>query len=307
MQIDQTGLGWTQLVRALQTITLAATVAFSSAPATAQNIEDIGGSQRIDFSGKLRMLSQRVPAAACYAQLGVDTSDTTAMLNAAAAEFELITAALEFGNPDLGIVGIEERRKTQVGIGKLNELWVPIAELAGPVAMGDAGLDDITAIANQSEPLLEMAKVMVTVIVGQYAHPAAVLQADAMLIDIAGRQRMLAQRMSKNVCLIAADINTETAMAELQATSEVFDTSLLALREGMPNAGILPPPNEEIASGLDGVLATWNQVQPIVNAALAGQDLDTEQLSIMFQQSNALTGGMNATVGLYSKASKLGL
>lgn len=307
MQNEQTSSGWAKLARALRATTIAAAVAFTSTPATAQNIEDIGGSQRIDFSGKLRMLSQRVPAAACYTQLGIDTAETSAMLTAAATEFELITAALEFGNPDLGIIGVEERRKTQVGIGKLNELWAPIADLARPVAASDANLDDVTAIADQSAPLLEMAKVMVTVIVGQYAHPAAVLQADAMLIDIAGRQRMLAQRMSKNVCLINAGINVETAMAELQATSEIFDASLTALRSGMPEAGIMPPPNEKIATGLDGVLNTWSQVQPIVDAALEGKALDDEQLSIMFHQSNALTGGMNATVGLYSEASKLGL
>ncbi len=307
MQNDQTSFGWVKLARALRATMIAAAVALTSAPATAQNLEDIGGSQRIDLSGKLRMLSQRVPAAACYTQLGVDTADTSALLTAAAAEFEMITAALEFGNPDLGIIGVEERRKTQVGIGKLNDLWAPIAELAQPAANGDASLEDIAMIAEQSAPLLEMAKVMVTVIVGQYAHPAAVLQADAMLIDIAGRQRMLAQRMSKNVCLIAAGINVETAMAELKTTSETFDASLSALRFGMTEAGINPPPNDAIASGLDGVLETWSQVRPIVDAALAEQTLDAEHLSIMFHKANALTGGMNATVGLYSEASKLGL
>ena len=118
---------------------------------------------------------------------------------------------------------------------------------------------------------------------------------------------MLAQRMSKNVCLITAGINVDVATAELQATSELFHTSLMALNTGMPAAGILPPPNDDIANSLDAVIATWTEVQPIVNRALAGDALDAEQLSIMFHSANALTGKMNTTVGLYSEASKLGL
>lgn len=307
MQNQQTSFGWANLTYVLRALVVTAAATLAAVPVSAENLQDIGSSQRIDFSGKLRMLSQRVPAAACYAQSGVDTAETSAMLTAAADEFELITAALEFGNPDLGIIGAEERRKTQVGIGKLNELWAPVATLAESVVSGDASVEDITAMADQTVPLLDMARKMVTVIVGQYAHQAEVLQADAMLIDIAGRQRMLAQRMSKNVCLIAAGINVDVATAELQATSEVFDASLTALRLGMTNAGIAPPPNDAIAAILDGVLATWTEVKPVVALALDGQPLDSEQLSIMFHSSNSLTGQMNTAVGLYSEASKLGL
>jgi hypothetical protein len=307
MKNENTGFGWAFVARTVRVLAVAATTMAIAIPANAQYVEDIGGSQRIDFAGKLRMLSQRVPAAACYAQSGIDTEATSAMVNAAADEFELITAALEFGNPDLGIIGAEERRKTQVGLGKLNEFWEPVAALARPAAEGEATSGDIAAMADNAGPLLDMAKRMVTEIVGQYAHPAAVLQSDAMLIDIAGRQRMLAQRMSKNVCLIAAGINVDVATAELQAASQIFDTSLMALRTGMPSAGINPPPNDEIAARLDVVLDIWTEVQPIVNQSLTGQPADAEQLSIVFNQANGLTGNMNIAVGLYSEASKLGL
>lgn len=75
----------------------------------------------------------------------------------------------------------------------------------------------------------------------------------------------------------------------------------------MPAAGIMPPPNDDIIHGLDAVIATWSEVQPIVDNAIAGEALNAEQLSIMFHNANALTGMMNATVGRYSDASKLGV
>lgn len=321
MTMNHTGGDWTGKLRAsacaltiiaVNTLPVAAgTLSVPTSNETAhvlvQLVEQDGASQRINLSGKLRMLSQRVTGASCYAQSGIDSEASSAVLNAAAAEFELITAALEFGNDDLGVFGAEERRKTQVGLGKLNELWAPMATLAGSVSAGTGTPDDVTAMADQAGPLLEMAQRMVTEITGEYSNPAEIIQANAMLIDIAGRQRMLAQRMSKNVCLIAAGINVEQAAEELRGASEIFDASLSALRGGMPSAGINPPPNDEIADGLAAVSAVWEEVQPIVTMTLNGQIPDAEQLAVMFHQSNALTGKMNETVGMYSAASKQGI
>lgn len=272
-----------------------------------QFLQDVGASQRIDFSGKLRMLSQRIVAAGCNYAAGIDPDSSGGMLNAAKVEFETIIDALEFGNPDLGIIGTEERRKTQVGISKLRELWAPTEETANLIQSGDNATETVTTIADQSAPLLEMAKLLVSELSAQYSDPTAVLQADALVIDIAGRQRMLSQRMSKNVCLISSGVNAETAPGELAGAAKMFEVSLFALRNGMADAGIKAPPNQEIAAGLDVVISDWENLKVIVEKVLAGNDLDTEQRAIMFNQANAMTGHMNTVVGMYSEASKLEL
>lgn len=270
----------------------------------AQQVEQDGASQRINLSGKLRMLSQRVTAAACYTQSGIDSEASADVLNAATKEFEDIIAGLEFGDENLGIFGAEERRKTLFGLGKLNEIWMPVNGLAHAVGDGNGSMDDVTSMAEQAAPLLEMAQTLVTEISGQYSNPAEIIQANAMRIDIAGRQRMLAQRMSKNVCLISAGINVEAATEELRGAAEIFETSLMALRNGMAAAGIQPPPNDEISDQLGEVAAIWGEVKPIVTMTLNGQMPDAEQLSLMFHRANALTGAMNTAVGMYSADSK---
>lgn len=274
---------------------------------TVEFIDDVGGNQRINFSGKLRMLSQRVVANACYVQAGIASEDSPAALQAAVDEFNLIMEALEVGNPDLGIFGPEERRKTLVGMEKLDELWIPVAELAQKVGSGQGTQDDVAWMAELSAPLLEMAVRLVAHLTGQYSNPTALLQSDAMLVDVAGRQRMLSQRMSKNTCLIAIGINVEAAQAELQVASTTFDASLDALYFGLPSSGIMPPPNAEIAQGLEVVRAKWADLQPVVDRAIAGEAINDEQLSIIFPGANAITGGMNTVVGMYSAASELGL
>lgn len=281
--------------------------ALTSSVQRVQFLEDNGASQRIDFSGKLRMLSQRVVAAGCNYAAGIDPDNSGAVLEATKTEFNMIVDALEFGDTDLGIIGEEERRKTLVGLSKLRELWEPTAVSADLIASSAVTQQNVATFADQSAPLLEMAKLLVSEISAQYSDPTALLQADALIIDIAGRQRMLAQRMSKNVCLIASGVNVEVANAELAGTAQIFDTSLFALRNGMADAGIKPPPTEDIAAGLDVVIADWTALQPIIDMVLAGQALDPEQRSIMFNGSNVMTGNMNKVVGMYSEASKLDL
>ncbi len=272
-----------------------------------QFLEDMGASQRINFSGKLRMLSQRVVAAGCNYVAGVDPAISGPTLQAAKTEFQLIVDALEFGNDDLGIMGPEDRRKTLVGLSRLRDLWVPTAASGAAILADEGTAETVATFADQSAPLLEMAKLLVSEISAQYSDPTALLQADALIIDIAGRQRMLSQRMSKNVCLLASGLNTDVATQELSATAHIFDVSLNALRYGMTDAGIKPPPNDDIAAGLDVVISDWANLKPIVDAAIAGQPIDAEQRSIMFNGANTMTGNMNTVVGMYSTASKLGL
>ena len=273
----------------------------------AQFIEDIGASQRIDLSGKLRMLSQRVTAAACYVHMGVSADEATTLLSGAQAEFDLILDALENGNDDLGVIGMESNARLRIILSRLTEQWEPLSGLAQQVVAGSGNATMVAEMAGATAPVLEAAQLNVSEMTARYADPMALLQADALAIDIAGRQRMLAQRMSKNVCLIAAGIETEAARAELQGASDMFDTSLMALRNGLPDAGIQPPPNAEIAAQLDTVIAIWNEARGIVDRVLAGEALGADDLTLMYQGGNALTGNMNTAVGLYSDASKLNL
>ena len=305
-------LGWHAAYAATRALALATTLVFGVAStahaqdelaSTLAAAEDVGGGARINLSGKLRMLSQRIPASACYLQAAVSTEDSGAMLVAAQAEFATIVAALRDGNSDLGVHGEETRRKTLRGLELLEGLWEPVNAGADEMTAGNGNNETVQQIAIDSAPLLEMAKKLVTVISEQYSNPGELLLRDSLAIDVAGRQRMLAQRASKNVCLLSTGLATDTAITELSTAAETFGSSLQALRNGMAAAGIQQPPTAEIATGLDAVIANWQIVEPMIERVLAGEQLDSENLSIMFALSNQLTAGMNAVVGMYTEVS----
>lgn len=287
-------------------LTLASAAEAQETSAKARYAKEIGASERINYSGKLRMLSQRVVATSCNAAAGIAPGKSEKALHDATAEFNKIIKALEFGDPDLGIKGEEKRKKTIRRIGMLNELWGPMVVELGAVEHHEASQELIPTIADESGPLLDMAKLLVSDLSAQYSDPHSLVQANAMLVDISGRQRMLAQRMSKNVCLLASGVNIETAKPELEKTAQIFETSLNALQSGMQSVGINPPPNAAIADGLAVVAQDWNTLKPFVNAALAGEPLSDADREMVFLGMNQMTGNMNKVVGMYSDASKHG-
>ena len=268
----------------------------------AQLVEDDGSSERLALSGKLRMLRQRVVSAACYLQAGIETESSRETLVGATAEFEKITAALEFGDTDLGIPTAEERRRTLAGISKINELWAPMATLAAAIEAGNGSTDDVASLAVQSADLLDIAKRLVVQINSQYSGQTSILQSDALTLDIAGRQRMLSQRIAKNGCLVSMGINPEQSLMEMQGASENFDTTLMALRFGMQEAGVQPPPNAEIADGLNVVADNWSAMSPIVADLAAGKTVDSVTHGVMLQKRNQMTGNKNKVVGMFSEA-----
>lgn len=270
----------------------------------AQQAVEIGASERVNYSGKLRMLSQRVVATSCTYAAGIDADKSQPAMEAARQEFETIIRALEHGDPALGINGAEKRRKTIARIDELNALWAVMSDELSKVDGSPDSQALIAHLAEESGPLLEMAKLLVVDLSAQYSDPNALLQSHAMVVDISGRQRMLAQRMSKNVCLIASGLHVETATKELAQTAQIFEASLMALRSGMSNAGIIAPPNQDIADGLDVVIEDWSALKPFVTASLEGTQLDPQERAGVFHAMNRMTGNMNTVVGLYSDASK---
>lgn len=276
-----------------------------SPEATALRFADNGASERIALAGELQMLSQRVVSAACFLHAGIEAESSRATLGAASAQFETITAALEHGNAALGVNGAEDRRRTLAGLEKLNAQWAPIVGHVAQVQNGTSTDSDVAAIADQSVGLLDTASRLVVQITSQYAGQTTVLQSDALRLDLAGRQRTLSQKIAKNGCLISRGLGPEGGDAELRTAADNFDVSMNALRFGMQEVGILPPPNEDLVESLDEVARNWSFMARIVSNLTAGNSVDDVTLGVMFLMSNQVTDNMARVVDQFAEASKL--
>jgi len=80
-----------------------------------------------------------------------------------------------------------------------------------------------------------------------------------------------------------------------------------ALQNGMETVGLQPAPNAEIAAGLEAVQSNWFDVKAHLDAIDSGAQISDEDRAAVFVGLNKTMADMNAVVGMYSEASKLGL
>ena len=266
-------------------------------------VVETNAQERINFSGKLRMLSQRIPSAACHLANGIDPEGAQNLLVGAVAEFDQIVTALEFGNDEaLNILAPETRRKTLTRIHELHERWDPLKAAAEGLIADPTNAEHTSFILNNNMPVLAAAQLLVEELVKQYSNPNATTRAMLFLIDISGRQRMLTQKVSKESCMLGGPFATDQTLNDLEGTIGIFEASLMALRFGMVEVGVNPPPNDAIFEGLNGVAQDWQTVTPYLDQIRAGETLDEEASVIKFQVLNTTMANMNVVVGMYTAA-----
>jgi hypothetical protein len=248
------------------------------------------------------MLSQQVSAAGCQLSTDIDADVARGVLTEAVTEFQSILEALEFGDADRNIQGAETRRKTIADIAAVQEVWAPFKDAADAMISGDVSDANLQMLLDQDAAVLEAANSLVIEVTSQYSNPAVLVKADAFLINIAGRQRMLIQQMSKDSCVLGMNPATQEASEALKSAMQMFTTSLDALQNGLPSAGIRRPPTPAIGEGLAEVLVNWNDVKPLLDSMLAGTSLDADTTARKFQDFNAMMATMNNVVGMYIEA-----
>jgi len=124
------------------------------------------------------------------------------------------------------------------------------------------------------------------------------------VLNLSGKQRMLSQKMSKEVMLIGLGVNVEQNVKNLSATSSLFDKTLKGLKDGDGSLGLPPTESKRIIRQLDKVSAIWMEFYPTIQAVINSKSVSQEQLAAIAKQNLPLLKQMNKAVGLYEKDAK---
>lgn len=129
------------------------------------------------------------------------------------------------------------------------------------------------------------------------------------IINLAGRQRMLSQKMTKEILLISLDYNKAENLSALEETANLFDKTLKGLRNGDSQLSLPPTTSRRILRQIDQkILPVWNVFYPRVQEILKAKTVSPDQLAAVIENNLPLLGEMNKCVKLYeSEASKSGV
>ncbi len=149
----------------------------------------------------------------------------------------------------------------------------------------------------------------IAIVLGTVAGTAAPAYAESDMaemakrrVDLAGRQRMFSQRMSKDACFVFAGVQTERHLAELDRTMTLFAQTNEALRYGSPELGLPPEPHLPVIAGLVDVTKDWEDFGARAGGVLNGRDLDAENVAAINASGLAMLADMNKTVGLIASS-----
>ncbi len=123
----------------------------------------------------------------------------------------------------------------------------------------------------------------------------------AVQINLAGKQRMLSQKMAKEALLVALDLDATKNAGELKRTVELFEKTLKGLERGDDDLKLVKAPNETISTQLDVVMKLWNDFKPLVLSVTEGK-ADRKVLEEIAVRNVKLLVEMDRAVKMFEQA-----
>jgi len=122
------------------------------------------------------------------------------------------------------------------------------------------------------------------------------------VINLSGRQRMLTQKMSKEILLIYHGIDNKKNRTNLGKSALMFAKTLKGLINGDDSLGLSPTRDQDILKQMDKVSVLWLSFSKNVLPAIGGKKVDLAFIEKVAKENLPLLKEMNKAVGMYEKA-----
>ena len=133
-----------------------------------------------------------------------------------------------------------------------------------------------------------------------FVEATATQQEIANIINLAGKQRMLTQKMSKEALLVAKGINSQENREELKKTITLFDTTLYALLNGDTALKLPKTEDKKIRKRIKDIDKLWREFKPFINKIAQGK-LNKNSLKAIEMGNIPLLSSMDYVVRMYEK------
>jgi len=273
----------------------------AASPSCTPSVTSEEWSTVINVAGRQRMLSQKMSKEFLLVAKGVDTAANKANLAATMALFEgSLWKLIQGSTADVLPAAPTQAVADQLFV--VLALWSTFKTLlGGNVDASPISASVLAEVASQSVPLLVQANAAVTLYVTAANDAGA--KVPGTTVNIAGRQRMLSQRMSKEALLVALDVDAATNRENLNSTMTLFATSHAGLIGGDSNMDLPGTENECILAQMSKVEGLWVQFSEILTAIVQGGEITADMLGKIAELNPTLLAEANAAVQLFVASS----
>jgi hypothetical protein len=254
----------------------------------------------INLAGKQRMLTQKMSKEALLIFIGIDVQKNAKALKDTSKLFDKTLNGLLNGDKELGLVK-SNNKEIEAKLKDVQKLWKPFSKKIEDVA-SFKNLTDKTFeyIDKNNLPLLKTMNEAVTLYTKLGDSKTSKLKM-ANDINLAGKQRMLTQKIAKDLLLYQAKINPKRALKSLNESVKLFDETLNGLYNGDKKLNLRGTKLPKIVKQLDIVKQNWLEVKPLIKKAIkekGNQDLTKEVIAKLDETKVQ----MNKAVELYTKS-----
>ncbi|MHA3914960.1 hypothetical protein [Halovulum sp. GXIMD14793] len=256
--------------------------------------------KRIAIAGRQRMLAESMAKSTCYAQSEVDAKGSLQNLYVTWNVYGWYHQGIYFGNPQLELFPETDKRVIRRWQ-EADKTWVRVSPIGQAAWQGQTlSPSQFETFMDQTGEMSELNNLLVSELRARYGDKIAASggQMSALLIDLYERQRMLGQKLSKEVCLIARDFQTEEMRASLGTTISTFSNSLDAFITGMPGLNIPPAPTPEIKDRLVTAKSHWTAITEVAQATETGGQISREDLVRFREEMDLFLSDMTMAINL---------
>ena len=126
------------------------------------------------------------------------------------------------------------------------------------------------------------------------------------VINLAGMQRMLTQKISKESLLVALGIDREENLRNLEESRALFDRTLKGLRNGDADLGLRATTEPEVLDDLGKVEELWPLLDSVVRNSVAGQNVSAQSIDTIVELNLPLLQATDDTVKAYEWEARSG-
>jgi hypothetical protein len=110
------------------------------------------------------------------------------------------------------------------------------------------------------------------------SEPVTATNVGARKINLAGRQRMLVQRMGKSACFASQNVDVAMHRQELAESQDLFESTLKALKFGSAELGLAPESDDGVLRQLQAVEQFWTSYDRVLRTMLSSDTFKIDQL-----------------------------